>query len=117
MKDEIEDLAQQYLSVENINGGRLRDHINEHIKDVIADILDPNKPATARRKITIEIGFSPSKSRRESKIDYVVAAKMAGMEKEESYCNVRKIGGKPFASVEHIEQQELSFDTEENKAH
>lgn len=113
MADEI---TQQHLAVENINGGRLRDHINEHIKDVVADILDPNKPATAARKVTVEITFTPSKSRRESKITYGVKNQLAAMEKEESYCNVRKIGGKPFASVEHIEQQELGFDTADNQA-
>ena len=102
------------LSVTNINNGRLEAHINEHIKDVIADALDPNKPPTVRREVNIKIGFVPIKSRREVKIDYVVTAKLAGMEKEESYCNVRRIDGKPFASVEMVEQQELSF--EENQA-
>lgn len=111
-----ENLAEQFLSVENINGGRLARHINEHIKDVIADILDPNKPATARREVTITIGFKPSKSRREAEIDYVAKAKLAAMEKETSHCNVRRIKGVPFASVNHIEQPELEFAGEENKA-
>lgn len=103
------DLDAEYLSVENINNGRLAMHINEHIKDVMEDIIDPNKPATAKRSLTVTIGFTPSKSRREAKIDYGVSAKLAGMEKEESYCNVRRVGGKAFASNEHIEQQELEF--------
>ncbi len=102
----------EHLSVTNIGNGRCADHINERIKDVIADILDPNKPATAVREVTVKIKFIPSKSRRESKIEYAAAAKLATMEKEEAYCNVRKIGGQPFASVEHIEQQELSFSWE-----
>jgi hypothetical protein len=104
------------LSVANINGGRLAAHINEHINDVMEDVIDPNKPATARREITVTIGFVPSKSRREAKIEYKVTAKLAGMEKEESFCNVRKIGGKAVASVEHIEQQELTFTSEEDSA-
>ncbi len=106
----------EYLSVANINGGRLMDHINEHIKDVMADVIDPNKPATARREITVKIGFAPIKSRREADIDYVVTAKMAAMEKEKTHCNVRKIGGKAFASNEHIEQPELSFSSEADAA-
>lgn len=109
----MDNLEHEKLNVANINGGRLADHINEHIADVLEDIINPNKPAAARREVTIKIGFVPSKSRREAKIDYAVAVKFAGMEKEETYCNVRKIGGKAFASVEHIEQQELEFTGEE----
>lgn len=106
----MDDPEHEYLSVTNINGGRLASHINETIKDVMQDIIDPNKPATARREITIKIGFVPTKSRRESDIDYVVNAKLASMEKEKSSCNVRKKkDGKAFASVEHIEQQELDL--------
>ena len=112
----MENIEEQYLSVENINNGRLAMHINEHIKDVMEDIVDPNKPATARREITITVGFVPSKSRREADIDYVVKTKRAAMAKEKSFCNVRKIKGKAFASNEHIEQQELEFSGEENAA-
>lgn len=112
----MQDTENEYLSVENINGGRLASHINEHIKDVMEDVINPNKPAKARRELTIKIGFVPSKSRREAEIDYTVSAKLAGMEKEKSHCNVRKIGGKAFASVEHIEQQDLTFDSDADSA-
>ncbi len=112
----MQDTENEYLNVSNINGGRLADHINEHIKDVMEDVINPNKPAKMRREITVKIGFTPSKSRREAEIDFVVSAKLAGMEKEKSHCNVRRINGKAFASVEHIEQPELSFNSEADAA-
>jgi hypothetical protein len=54
-------LTPEHISVENINGGRLAMHINEQLKELIADIADPNKPATAKRGLTINISLSPSK--------------------------------------------------------
>jgi hypothetical protein len=110
------DLDNEFLTVNNINNGRLAAHIDDKIKIIAADIIDPNKPAKARREITIKIGFSPSKSRREADIDYIVTEKLASMEKEKTNCNVRNVKGKPFISNDHIEQQELEFTGEQNSA-
>lgn len=73
----LENVDVEPLSVNNINGGRLAAHIDETIKEIMEDVIDPNKPAKARREITVKIGFAPSKSRREAKIDYVVPVKTA----------------------------------------
>lgn len=99
----------EHIAVENINGGRLALHINEQLKAAIADVVDPNKPATAKRSVSVTIEIQPSKSRREAKVTYGVKTSLAAPEKEESYINIGRLHGEPFASNNLIEEQPLPF--------
>jgi hypothetical protein len=104
----------EHIAVENINGGRLALHINEQIKRLIADVIDPNKPATAKRTLQVTIDVLPSKSRREAKVSYGLGLKLAAPAKEEAYINIGRVGGEPFASNQLIEEQPLPFQDEQD---
>lgn len=103
----MDKLAPDHISVKNINGGRLAAHIDEGLKELIADVADPNKPAKAKRTLTVVITVSPSKSRREAKTEYALSTKLAAPEKEECYINIGKVDGQPYASNVMIEQPPL----------
>lgn len=51
------------ISLENIGGGAAVVKFNHELAKVIADILDPNSPAKATRKITVEVSIKPSADR------------------------------------------------------
>lgn len=109
MSQEIE-----HISIKNINGGRLAAHIDEQLKLLVADIADPNKPAKGKRGLTVEIAVDASKSRREAEISYSLKLKLAVPEKEKCEISIGKVDGKPFASNQHVEQQNFEFTEAEN---
>lgn len=49
--------------------------MDEHLKQVVKDIADPNKKATKARQILLTLTFVPSKSRREAEFSYDVKLK------------------------------------------
>lgn len=60
------------ITVGEIDRGLLVDQINEELNKIVRDIADPNKEATKKRVIDVKISFTPSKSRREAEVSYLV---------------------------------------------
>lgn len=67
--------ANSNLTIGEIDRGLLIEQINEYLAQAVADIADPNKEATKNRSVNVTITFSPSKSRREAAVTYLVTLK------------------------------------------
>jgi hypothetical protein len=63
------------LTVGEIDRGYLVEQINEYLAKIVVDIADPNKEPTKKRTVDVKITFSPSKSRREAEVSYLVTLK------------------------------------------
>lgn len=97
------------LTIQDIDKGFLIEQINVHLSSIIADILDPNKLATKKRSVNIQINLAPSKSRRDAQLTYKVEAKPAThIERDSQTIYIaRDKDGQPIAKPYVIEQQDL----------
>jgi hypothetical protein len=66
------------LTFENIGGGAARELFNRALDDIVANISDKNRTATATRKIILTASFSPDKSGAIVAVNVEVATKLAG---------------------------------------
>lgn len=58
-----------FLSIGKIARGAALEKLDVEIAKVIENIMDINTPATAKRKLTINIVFAPSDSRNEAELE------------------------------------------------
>lgn len=94
-------MLDENLKLEDLDGGNVVLQITEVLRDAIRDIADPDKKATKPRTVTATIVFSPSKSRREAEVSYLVTLKPAThaeRDKTVIYLGKNK-AGEPIASV------------------
>ena len=70
-------MMDENLTLEDLDGGNAVLQITEVLRDAIRDIADPDKKATKARTVTAVITLSPSKSRREAEVSYLVTLKPA----------------------------------------
>lgn len=105
------------LTIYDIDRGFLVEQINEHLKQIVADIADPNKEPTKKRSVNIEIAFAPSKSRRDAQLTYKVVLKPSThIERESQTIFIAKDkDGLPIAMAFDPKQQVL-FDSDESVA-
>jgi len=98
------------LTIDDIDRGFLVEQINEHLSQLIADIVDPNKEATKKRSVNIEIAFAPSKSRRDAQLTYKVTLKPSThIERDSQTIYIGKAeDGTPIAKPYVIEQPMLN---------
>lgn len=68
------------VSMETLAGGAFAEKFNEALADVAANIQNPNTEATAKRGITINIKFSPNKTRSVVNAQISVSTKLASTE-------------------------------------
>ena len=66
------------VSLENLGNGGVIEKFDHELKNVIANILDPNTPQDATREITIKVKLKPGKADRGMcSMEMVVASKLA----------------------------------------
>lgn len=97
------------LTIQDIDRGFLVEQINDHLAQLMADVVDPNKQATKKRSVNIEIAVAPSKSRRDAQLTYRVVLKPAThIERESQTIYIaRGKDGSVMAKPYVIEQQDL----------
>lgn len=87
------------ITLGEIDNGNVVLQVNEYLKQLVADIADPNKKATKPRSVNLSITFAPSKSRREAEVSYNVSLKPGPhVEREKSVIYIGKAkDGTPIA--------------------
>lgn len=64
------------IDLEKFAGGALAEKFNIALKEVLENIADPNTAPKAKRKLTIELTFTPDEERELSLVDIVVKTKL-----------------------------------------
>lgn len=64
------------INLEKFAGGALAEKFNIALKEVLENIADPNTAAKAKRKLTVELTFTPDEERELSMVDIVVKTKL-----------------------------------------
>lgn len=65
------------MNINEIAGGVIQEKFQDAFKNVVENMLDVNTPYKAKRKITIEIGFTQNESRTLVSVDCNVTEKLA----------------------------------------
>lgn len=96
------------LTIGDIDRGFLIQQINEYLAKAIQDIADVNKNPTKKRSLNVQIVFTPSKSRREAEVSYLVTLKPSTHVERKSTVYMGKAeNGEPIAKPYVPNQQIL----------
>lgn len=66
----------------NIGDGVMDEKFEKAVKEVTANIQDPNTPAQAKRTISITIDFVPDETREQASVAIEVKTKLAGQKRK-----------------------------------
>lgn len=100
------------ISLESIGNGALSEKFDDALIEVVKNTCDPNTDATTKRKLVIELTFTPNKNERGlCKLDTKVTTKLGATRPLESQVSMgfdRESG--EIAAVEHVAVQATLFD-------
>ncbi len=100
------------MTLETIGQGALSEKFDDALMDVIKNTTDPNTDATTKRKLVIELVFTPNKNDRGlCKLDTKVTTKLGATKALESQVSMgfdRESG--EIAAIEHVPAQQTLFD-------
>lgn len=100
------------MTLESIGNGALAEKFDDALIEVIKNTCDPNADATTKRKLVIELTFTPNKNDRSlCKLDTKVTTKLAPSRPLESQVSMGfdKESGE-IAAIEHGPVQATLFD-------
>lgn len=69
------------ISLATLMGGLAVERFDDELDKVLANIVDPNTPPTAKRSITLQVSFKPDKGRDLGGVEIAVSSKLAPAEK------------------------------------
>lgn len=69
-------MTMRKFTLSTLKGGALEERFQEGLKEVAMNIADPNTEARLKRKITLEITFSPNEGRDHAAIAIAVKTKL-----------------------------------------
>lgn len=102
----------QVENLEDLNNGIIRDLFPDAIADVLQNIGDENTAAAAKRRITIEITFAPSKDREMVGTSVEVKTKLAPPAISESILMLSSDGNETTAHYRKDEPEQEKLDLE-----
>ena len=65
------------INLEQLGGGRARAQVEECLRKVVANIIDPNTDPKQARTVTLKIKMTPSADRTQADIEFQATAKLA----------------------------------------
>ena len=100
------------MTLQGIGQGALAEKFDDALVDVVKNTVDPNTDATTKRKLTVELTFTPNKQDRGlCKLDCKVTTKLGPARPLESTVTMgfdRESG--EIAAIEHVPVQPTLFD-------
>lgn len=106
------------MSYANLGHGAVAEMFDRVLEEVLANVRDLNYPYKTKRKITLEVIFSPGEDREKTHIDYFVGRKLAELKPYESTAYLGydpKDHSKPRAYIHsHPNQLPLPFMVEDS---
>ena len=65
------------INLEQLGGGRAMSQVNECLRKVVANIIDPNTDPKQARTVTLKIKLKPAADRSSADVEYQAEAKLA----------------------------------------
>lgn len=100
------------VNLTNLARGALPEMFKQELDRVVANILDPNTPAEAKRSIRIDVTVEPNEERTAARYFVEVSSKIAPFKGTADVMFVGRRRGEPVAVVNNMEQQQLRWDAE-----
>jgi len=100
------------INLETLGNGALSEKFDDAMIDVIKNTCDPNTDATTKRKLVIELTFTPNKNDRGlCKLDTKVTTKLGATRPLESQVSMGfDSESGEIAAIEHVPAQATLFD-------
>ncbi len=98
------------LTLDNLAAGAVRELFEQELDRVLANILDPNTPATAKRSIRLDITIEPNEARNACSTGVEASSKLAPFKGAGGVIFVGRRKGQPIALVNDMEQTQLDWD-------
>lgn len=74
-------MEKEQVGLVSLMGGLAVERFDDEFAKVLANIVDPNTPPTAKREITLKLSFKPDKGRDLGAVEIQVSSKLAPAEK------------------------------------
>lgn len=97
------------LTLENLNGGAVKELFEEELKKVLVNINDINVEADFAREILIKVKIKPSKDRRAAITSVQAMSKLAPVCANQGSMFLAFNGNKPIAYANDYRQTEINF--------
>lgn len=97
------------LSLANLMGGLAVERFDDELAKVLANIVDMNAPATAKREVTLKVSFKPDKSRDLGAVEIAVSSKLAPAEKVATRVFIALTRSGPVATEHNPKQLGLPY--------
>lgn len=99
-----QEVKNEEVSLDELFDGALLHRFRQKLTEVIENIWDGNYPSKDKRKLTIELVFSPDDHRSTIDVSAKISAKLPGRIPEKTMLSIRAIEGKPQVREIHISQ-------------
>lgn len=100
------------LTLDTIANGAVPELFKQELDRVLANILDPNTPAEAKRSLRIDITIEPNDDRTAARHFVEVSSKLAPFKGAAGVMFVGRRRGEPVAVVSNLQQTQLKWDAE-----
>jgi hypothetical protein len=94
------------VSLATLLGGVAVERFDDELARVLANIVDPNTPAEAKREVTLKLSLKPDKGRDMGRVEVAVSSKLAPAEKLGTRMFISMTRSGPVAT-EHNPQQPM----------
>lgn len=94
-------------TLQTIGGGAIPELFQRELDVVMANIMDPNTPAKASRRITLTVTIKPNQNREEGGVEIKCASTLPGVRTVESSVFFGKEGAKAIALAHDPKQADL----------
>lgn len=98
------------ISLANLLDGLAVERFDRELVKVLANIMDPNTPATAKREVVLKVSIKPDQSRDLSAVHIHVASKLAAAEKASTRLFISRTRNGLVATEHNPNQPVLPFD-------
>lgn len=104
------------ITLSNIGGGAAVEKFSDELRKVVANIMDPNTPASAKREITIKVSIKPSVDRAFGPIVVSASSKLAPVRGFSTVAHFGMDGDEPVAFEDDPKQLTIGDFIENSKA-
>ena len=101
-------MQKKAMSYENITNGALAEQVDALLKDILANIQNPNTPWKPKRELNIKLIFIPNEERDNPKIQIQASAKLASLKGIETDCYITTIH-ETLVAFERIDPRQPSL--------
>ncbi len=97
-------MASQVINFSTLANGAVEERFQQELKNVFANILDPNTESKTKRTLTLTLTISPSEARNINGVDFSVKSKLASVKSVSSAFLIDEDGEGKIVSSELLKQ-------------